>query len=43
VAYPLLPGLSQLRVDHISALLALIVVDGPINKAAINLLALAYS
>jgi len=42
VASPLLPEPNLLRVDHISATLAL-AVDGPIHKAAIKLLALAYS
>ena len=42
VASPLFPEPSQLRVDHISALMAL-AVDGPIHKAAIKLLAPAYS
>ncbi len=42
VASPLLPDSNQLKVDHISALLAL-AVDGPVHKAAIKLLAPAYS
>jgi hypothetical protein len=42
VASPLLPEPSQLRADHITALLAL-AVDGLVHKAAIKLLALAYS
>jgi len=42
VASLLIPEPNQLRVDPISALLAL-AVDGPIHKAAIKLLAPAYS
>jgi hypothetical protein len=42
VASPLLPEPNQLRVGHISTLLAL-VVDGSVHNAAIKLLAPAYS
>jgi hypothetical protein len=42
VASPLLREPTQLKVDHIATLLAL-AVDGPVQKAAIKLLALAYS
>ena len=42
VASPLLPEPTQLKVDHIAALLAL-AVYGPIRKAAIKLLAPTYS
>jgi hypothetical protein len=38
---PLLPEPNHLRVDYITTLLAL-AVDGPVHKAAIKLLALAY-
>jgi hypothetical protein len=41
VTSPLLPEPNQLKVAHISALLAL-VVDGPAQKAAIKLLAPEY-
>jgi len=39
---PLLLEHKQLRVDHIATLLAL-AMDGPVQKAAFKLLALAYS
>ena len=42
VASPLLPEPNKLMVDHITALLAL-EADGTVHKAAIKLVALAYS
>jgi hypothetical protein len=42
VASPLLPEPNQLKIYHIATLMAL-AVEGPVQKAAIKLLAPAYS